>query len=311
MKYNEEILKQCPVLIGPSNVGKTLISETLSKKLNIPVISIDEVFVFVNNELKGYLSQDAFTQQQFILDRSYVCNHFKDLKVNKRDRELKRKQKAMIKDHVELYNEYNKLLGGFSKFYDIAMDYASTFHELDKLEIEDHNTIIALFQFYHLKALVKVMQSLKQPAIIDTASFQGWKLPISDICEHDKTELAKCGLFVDVEQIKKGTEATFNLLGPVIFIEPGIDFETRIKNSNIDDSNNHLKNNLFQYNAYADFCISANGIFHDVENKAFSTRYYYDAKAMAVKESLLNKGELANICDAIAEELENLKQFEK
>ena len=308
MEINLEVLKQCPVLIGPSNVGKTLISETLSKKLGIPVISIDEIFVLTGYELSGKISSSKLSQKQFVSDRIAVCNHFKDLKVNKRNRELKRKQREMIEQHVEVYNAYHKLLCGFADFYDIAYDYNTCFQIFDSVDFEDNNTNVALLQFYHLQALVKVISKLKKPAIIDTSAFQGWKLPIDDICEHDKNAMLSFDMGLDVKQLKNSTQAVFNILGTSIFIHPGIDFAERTANCKTETTNTLIENNLEQYFDFADICISANGLFRDSSNPAFSTRYYYDAKSMDKKEQLLNKCELSNIVEIIASELEILKQ---
>lgn len=313
MEINLEVLNNCPVFIGPSNVGKTLISETLSKKLEIPVVSIDEIFVLTGYEISGKIAPNKFSQRQFVSDRMAACNHFKELKVNKRDRELKRKQRTMIEEHVDVYNKYYELLGGFSDFYQIAMDYDACFKVCDEIGTLDSNTCMAFLQFYHLQALIKVMSKLKSPAIIDTSAFQGWKLPIDDISERDKNALLSFDMGIDIQELKAGTQAAFNILGPIIFIHPGIDYQTRTAKCADESTNALIENNIDQYFDFADLCISANGLFRNASHSAFSTRYYYDAKSMSKKEEFLNKSELANIVETIASELDLMtlskKQF--
>ena len=53
-------------LTGPTCVGKSLVSGELSKKLNMEVVSIDDLIMFVQYEQYGWLGSSVKKQNEFI-----------------------------------------------------------------------------------------------------------------------------------------------------------------------------------------------------------------------------------------------------
>ena len=62
----KEHLNNSLFLIGPSCVGKSLLSLELGKRLNMPVVCIDELFMYVEDEIKGFLNHSIKGQNKFI-----------------------------------------------------------------------------------------------------------------------------------------------------------------------------------------------------------------------------------------------------
>ena len=99
----------------------------------------------------------------------------------------------------------------------------------------------------------------------------------------------------------------FRKFGQKVFLHPGVDYSHR-QNQQYTE-NNILLSNLDRFFEYADLCISTNGFFNEPENPVFKKcRYFIDVNGNTLKKELLNKAEIANVCDQILTGLDELKQ---
>ena len=90
-------------LIGPACVGKSLISEELSKRLGIPAINFDDLIVVMEYERKGLLGpskelQDAYFN--FCLED--IAND--DLMYENVTPKYLAKEMQLIRDFIDTYN---------------------------------------------------------------------------------------------------------------------------------------------------------------------------------------------------------------
>ncbi|MBQ8615324.1 MAG: hypothetical protein IJ415_02020, partial [Clostridia bacterium] len=108
---NEDI-KNSTTLIGPSCVGKSLLANELSKKLNMNYVCIDDLLVMIGYEQSGNLSQNKKVQQKFIRQCAEEIINDPSSAVYLRNPRYRKKQIELIKDFVKLYNYYANMFGG-------------------------------------------------------------------------------------------------------------------------------------------------------------------------------------------------------
>ena len=53
---NKEDIRNSIALIGPSGVGKSLISSELKKRTSMPILCVDDLLVMIDYEKTGYLN---------------------------------------------------------------------------------------------------------------------------------------------------------------------------------------------------------------------------------------------------------------
>ena len=165
-KYEKNILNSI-VLMGPSGVGKSLISVTLAHKANIPVLDIDDLIFFIEADLRGTLSPNSNEQKLFIKSQ------IKELKKLERERPLTEKEsikeEQLVHEFVDLYNYYYNLLGGFEQFYRYFYDY----HKSVQKCITIHDEVYYLNKFT-LQLLNKIFESTDTPFVISPPANFGW-----------------------------------------------------------------------------------------------------------------------------------------
>ena len=279
-------------LTGPACVGKSLVSGELSKKLNMEVVSIDDLIMFVQYEQYGWLGPSVKKQNEFV--NTCIRDIKKDKKLSKNllDKDLSNKVAQMLHNFVANYVRYVNLFGGLKHFYKIVDEY-------DRIKVKYEKDIewISCYAAVSTMIIEKCINLVDKPLIFDTPAMFGWKLDETKISNKYKNYLSKSSLHIDLNKINKLQYKIFQT-SKTVFLEPGLDYPIRNMARGI-SGNNLLLKHLDNYFDLANISITTNGMFNHPENKYFKQRSWFDAKEYAVKEKLKNKGNIANICDEI------------
>lgn len=297
----KENLEKCIVLIGPSCVGKSLISFELSQKTKMPKVCLDDLMVMVEYEKDGEIGPDISAQKEFskkllkkVLADVHLQRNFALPKFEKKTFEL-------IKEIVDLYNQYLTLFGSLEPFYEILEKYqmcmvysACPIERLTNLNIMS------------VDVLEKVFELVDEPIIIDSPAPFGWK---SEDQEH-KLDLEmgdlKQNTSVDFDEINL---KMFNILttAKTVLLCPGEDYDKRntVKTS---IENNILLESLNNYFDHAEIMITTNAMFNQPENKFMQKRSWLNAEESIEREKLKNQSEINNICDQILTMAEEMNQ---
>ena len=290
---NETNLSKSYMIIGPSGVGKSLISQTLSKKTGYPVFSIDDIIEFT----KDNYNASSFP---FLINEKKLLKYYKKLSKEygptyDKNSELDKKQDEMLKELSNLFFYYKNSLGGFKE---LKQKYLEN-KKLDS-ELQDaFSNLISLYIFQSLSVNVyKVIASkIDEPVIFDMPCNFAWFLPHDKVFEDYE---------IDYKQLNKEMTEILNSVGAVVLVEPGQDFEER----NPEKKSSYfefLLNNKHNYKQ-SDLIVSSNSLFYDPTEPLLANRSIFDAKAQQKREELLNKSELNNICDQIIELCSELAQ---
>ena len=165
----KENLEKSIVLIGPSCVGKSLISSELSKKTNMKHICIDDLLVMIEYEKDGDINSNIEKQKEFA--KRLLQHVMQDPKQRKNLIIPKFEQKTfkLIKGILDLYNSYVEVFGNLNQFHDI---------------VEKHQFRIPLASYsteklVHLNVLAvdmlnKIFEVIDEPIIIDDPAPFGW-----------------------------------------------------------------------------------------------------------------------------------------
>ena len=165
----KENLEKSIVLIGPSCVGKSLISSELSKKTNMKHICIDDLLVMIEYEKDGDINSNIEKQKEFA--KRLLQHVMQDPKQRKNLIIPKFEQKTfkLIKGILDLYNSYVEVFGNLNQFHDI---------------VEKHQFRIPLASYsteklVHLNVLAvdmlnKIFEVIDEPIIIDAPAPFGW-----------------------------------------------------------------------------------------------------------------------------------------
>ncbi len=298
MIMTQQNINKSIILLGPSCVGKTLISETLSTKLNLPVISIDDLLMLVGEEMDGCLNTTPKQQRWFINDLTrqiLMAPEYKETLINPKYVET---QKKLMQQLVDFYNFYHEILGDLKPFYPII--------EQNRQTISSANTddyLITSLNDVSTKIINLILQKVDQPIIIDSPGSYGWQF-LSHLETDTKTKLM-LSLKLRPTQAQKEMNNIISSLQSVLLM-PGEDYNKR--NSAVDvSSNNLILKHLDDY-IDADIMISCNGLFFSTDSPYFKQRKWLDAREILVKEQLKNKAEISNICDQIIYGLQDLNQ---
>lgn len=298
---NEEVLKNCVVLTGPMSVGKSLVSSELSKKTGMEVVSIDDVLGFAYAEL--YYGLHA---EPNYLSRFYKTTLNTELKRQKKTsnlslEELEEQITQRIDNYIDEYIRLKFLLGSFEEVFPILKRYYRIFNGCSNLNAD---TCLALFQEKSTLALDVISKKLKQPVIIDTPAFLGWKIPDFNFRESDTKSLSRLSYHETPQSIEKATRKILDKFGPKIFLTPGIDYSKR---QNVDSTTNFILLDLIdQYAEYADIEVSVNNMFYDENDESLKIREWFNAESHNKRQTLKNNSELSNICDSILSRIEEL-----
>ena len=290
----KENLEKTIVLLGPSCVGKSLLSGQLAKKLDLPVVCVDDVFAMAEYDADGFLSNNKKVQSAFVkrcvseLQASTMSWTLNDPKHSK----VLVKQ---IKNIIETYKRYHDLLGDYEKVKQFLPDH----QKINNMGVVES---ICYYNYLTLKVLKMILKKLDEPVILDVPGFFGWELPIEAISPKVLARFKEN--YMDIETMQEDISSILSL-PTTILLEPGQDYQKRNASSDSATNNmilkyldNYLKNSKIQ--------VSTNALFNNPENKYFKQRRFIDAREAVAKDELLNKCEIKNICEQIIQMLEEL-----
>ena len=295
----KENLQKSIVLLGPSCVGKSLLSGQLAEELNLPVICVDDVFAMAEYDFDGLLSKDEKTQKQF----AKTC--YKELQEStmawtlhdKRHSEVIEKQ---ISNIITTYNRYHDILGGYEEVKKYLPDYGSI-ASMGLLET------ICYYNYLSLKVAKMLLKKIDTPVILDVPGLLGWEMPL-DLIPPKVVNKFK-DVYMDIQQMNQDVSSIFSLTQTVL-LEPGRDYYRR--NASKESPTNNLALRYFEnYLPNAKVQIATNDLFYNPENRFFQKRRYIDAREALTKEELKNRSEIKNICHQILEMLEQLSLEEE
>ena len=280
-------LKESIILIGPTCVGKSLVAGELQKKLDLPILSIDDLIHFIDMEQRGILSPSQKAKE------AYLKECIKEVESDKSipGKHLKAMEIKLLTDYVDLYSYYCNMVGPLKKFYSIADDYTTSVRSATN-SIES----IYCYKDYAFKLLEASLQRINQPIIIDQPAPIGFKA--KKISLLSKIKLNALSQNISPEILDSRIE-NFLRGATTILLEPGLDYNLR--NANPSRENDLLIDGIGSFYDSADLVISTNGLFNEPENKWFQQRTFSCAEEISTKERLKNQSEINNISDTIIE----------
>ena len=304
----KQVYKNSIILIGPSCVGKTLISEELSARTQMPVFSVDDILFFLAEMRNNGLKNTSLGRAKYKKLQQHFAYSYKPIKITKRDKEKVDYLNESIDRLIEKYQIYDEYfeLKRYKDFYDNYWEIGSALAETDI----SNEFSVYLSQVYTTILIQDIIDGLDVPAIIDVSAPDGWFSLDYKPNEHDKKILDRLGFHFNFEETLADHHEIFSKFGQKVFLQPGIDYKQRQTSEY--SGNDVLVNNLDRFHHYADLMISVNGLFYDSENPVFQRgRYYIDVNGNQTKSQLLNKSEVSSICEQIIDGLAELKAYQK
>lgn len=299
---NKDTLSKCIILTGPSSVGKSFISKNLSKKLNYPVVSMDDLLNYIIDEMDGELSLSKKKIKRYVIDYYSEFNDDLEEFEQKGRQDLIDKQTELLDEYLDEFVKYRKILGQFKKFYPAVNKYLT----LQDVETDDPKNIIYWGALVSSEMLEKIIKKINYPIIIDTPAWLGWhtkKLEMNDECIE---ALSAAGYSLDLKKAKRIIRKVLRT-GVTVYLEPGLDYEDRnaAKNSGF---NNEILKKVDDYQDEADVMISVNSLFNDSKDESLKNRTYFNAEVNLQQDKIKNNGEISNICDQIIEKYNEIIQ---
>ena len=297
-KMEQQNLEKSIILLGPSCVGKTLISEQLAKTLGYPVISVDDLILLVGEEMDGCIGPSRKQQKWFLDDlrrQMLISPEFKEMLINPK---YVNTQEKLIQQLVDFYNFYRNILGDLKPFYSII--------EQNRQSLSSTNTsdyMIASLNNVTNQILQLVFEKVDQPLIIDPPGSYGWQF-LKHLESDTKVKLG-LNLKLRPTQTQKYMNDIISSVKSVTLL-PGQDYESR--NSVNDSSANQLINTHLDDFIETDVEISCNSLFYPTDSKYLKQRKLLDAREYLTKQQLKDNGEISNICDQILTLLNDLNQ---
>lgn len=296
-----ENLKNSITLIGPSSVGKSFLSAELGNKLKMPYICIDDLISMIRSEKCGDIAPTETKKKQFINRCIEDIRNEHELSKLMKDKRYAQKEIQLIHDFIALYDYFLNLFGSLKPFYesiekyDIMVGFART--------NQDYINSLAIAS---AELLDKIFEIIDEPVIIDPPAPIGWNNEQISVSFFVEKQLQVKNFKVDVEKCKKIINKTLTN-SSTVFLNPGIDYKQR-NAAKYDMANNLILSDLKAYYEHAQIEVSVNGMFNEPKNYYLKRRSWFDAKEMAIKEKLKNKGEISNICNQIINAISGLKE---
>ena len=291
-----ENLQKSIILTGPPCVGKSLIGAHLSKKLDMPIFSIDDMLLLINEEISAGIGPTPKQQKRFIKDLK------QQILESPEDRELLshpdyvETEEQLLKNFVDLYNGYRETFGDLKCFYTAVKQNLQT---LSSAQTMDY--IIASLAHVSNQMIEIIISKLDQPVIIDAPGCYGWQF-VKHLELDTKIKLAR-NLNMRPTEAEKQMNSTIASMQSVLIV-PGPDYETRTTDKAVTD--NFLVEHVDDY-IDTDLVISANELFYPTKTKYLRQRKLADAREYLEKEKLKNKAEITNICEQIIDRLNDLQ----
>lgn len=289
---NRKDIKNSIFLIGPACVGKSLLATELGKKLDIPVVCIDDLLIFVQYENLNILGVSKQQRASFISQCNRELKDDKNLKQNLNDSKYRKAQLNRASEIYDLYKYYVDLFGGLKPFKNMVKTY-------NKVKSFDENDIERIVIYSSLATLMikKTIEIINKPVIFDTPAMFGWKFDENKLSEQFKNRLENCKLKIKLSQISHYQSKILKYSNSV-FLEPGKDYNVRNASKN-SSQNKLLLKHIENYMENANILVTTNDMFNQPENKYFQNRTWFDVKELETKEKLKDKCNITNICDEI------------
>ncbi len=297
----KESLKKCITLIGPSSVGKSLLTPILSKKLGMPYFCVDDFLIMVDYEMGGFIGPSPEQQKQFKKDVLEELKQDQVIAKQIEDEKTRPQVIALINDFVKEYNHYVKLLGDLKPYYSIV----SKFYSIRDIITDPKDTYISL-ALAAAELLDKVLSKLDQPIIIDAPAPFGWNTERIEIPHRVEKYMKKRNFQIDAERCKRVTKRVLSETTSV-YLEPGVDYADR-NGMRKHKANNLILKDLSAYEDVAKITVSMNGMFFDTKHPSLRKREWFNARANTMHDKLKNRAEIKNVCEQIIDLREYVAQ---
>lgn len=305
---NKNIYENSIILIGPSCVGKTLISEELSSRTQMPVFSVDDILFFLAEMRNNGLKNTPMGRARYKKLQQHFAYSFKPIKITRHDKEKTTYLNESIDNLIKKYQAYDEYfdLRRYKKMYENYWETCSTLAETDI----SNEFAVYISQAFTTSIMLDIISNLECPAIIDVSAPDGWFSLDYVPNEKDAQILKRLGYDFDFEETLAVHHEIFTRFGQKVFLQPGLDYHQR-KTTEY-EGNDVLVENLDRFHNYADLMISVNSLFYDTNNPVFKRgRYYIDVDGNQTKNKLLNRSEISSICEQIIDGLADLKAYQK
>ncbi len=292
--------KKSIVLIGPSSVGKSLISTELSKKLSIPRVSIDNLFNFVVSEIENEIfpNEEGIKKYKTAIMNDLKERNQKGAETNTNTLELEEK---LVDEFLDEYREYVKMFGGLEDFRPAVRRVGSGLSSADEVE---YNVMLAKLSYDIIKEILK---KTKEPIIIDAPMSFGWEVPKFGLTLESRIWLARM-YDIEVEKFNNDMRKMLKSLNPV-FLMPGEDYPQR-NGAEKSLSNAVIVGNIDCYMQDAGLVVSTNGLFTNPSHPILKQRTWFNTEEYIEQTKLRNNGEISSLCDQIAVGLYELENNE-
>ena len=291
-------LKNIVVLLGPKAVGKTLVASKLASKF-------DGYSIFSSDKLENFAM--IFTRGNFrSLDeiKSAVEKEFSDENALKKysgdPDEIVRKNREYVKEYMDSIDYYSQRVD-FRKMRQIVYETTKIMssHEFSVKQL------LFIMQYQKFKMVKEALSNIKEPLICDFGADMGALLELS------KNECKELSIVFNkpFQELRKEQNDFFDMFETVVYLQPGIDYKEKVDPRSSDEHNKLYSENINSYLSFADIVVTMNGTFNDPGNLIFMNDNDFDSGAFAKKESLMNKSNVENICELIASEVEQFKQY--
>ncbi len=278
-------------LIGPASVGKSLISKELSKLTGMPVISLDMIINYITKPINHTSIKAKDVKQLKKLVNEEVKNTFP----YKKGSPEHKKQKELIENYITIFENYFDMFGYHFGFQELS----KIFQDVSSLPIfnPSNEDYIAIRQICDIKMLEFIFSKFHGSAIFDVPATFAYKIQTDD---------TNSNCLINLNLLDELTKDILSEMGTIVYLEPGEDFEHR--QTSTTPAATMLYQTRENYYQNADVVVSTNGIFPDAykDSETFKHRFNFDAATIIKKEKLLNKAEIANICEQILSSCKNL-----
>lgn len=290
----KENLQKSIVLMGPSCVGKSLLSGQLANELDFSVICVDDVFAMAQYDADGFLKSDKKVQKEFV-KRCVAELKESTMSWTLRDEKHSKVLAKQIGNIIDTYNFYHNLLGGFDKVKECLPDY----EKVNRMGVTE---AICYYNVLTLKVVKMLLKEIDTPVILDVPGFFGWEVPLEAISPKVLERFENN--HIDIGQVQEDISSILSLPTTVL-LEPGQDYQKRNATNN-SATNNFILKYFDNYYENAKIQVSTNALFNNPENRYFKQRRFIDAREAVTKEELMNKCEINNLCQQIMQMREEL-----
>lgn len=299
----EQDVNNSITLIGPSSVGKSFLSDELSKKLKLNIVSVDDLLFMIEYERDGWFDPEKDEQDVFIRNCAKEIMNTPKLKQYMKDPILKEKIVDIVLNLVGIYKNYVKMFGSLKCFYEMVENYQQRMlYSGCPLERTVNLSLVSMQIVEYTKKVIHA------PIIFDMPAPFGWSATDTKLLSQYENGEFKHYTNVEIQDVYKQIENFLNS-STTVLLTPGLDYNDR--NTARDSAeNNLLLEHIKDYYDNAKIMITTNALFNEPKSQYLKNRSWLDAQAVLKREELKNKGVISNICDEILDRINELKEVE-